>query len=109
MKPTAANEWQGTVYNPQDGKQYDATISLRDDQTLNLKGCLIAFLCQNVPWTRVPDPTPAPPQAKATKAPPKGVPKPIDFAKDPDSEICSMIPGAVPPTSVGSGGARPTH
>jgi uncharacterized protein (DUF2147 family) len=115
MKQTGPNEWQGKVYNPQDGKQYDATISLRDDQTLNLKGCLIAFLCQTVPWTRVPDPTPVsvqPPAKSPPKAAPKGQPsqpKPIDFVKDPDADICSMIPGAAPSVPVTAGGARPTH
>jgi uncharacterized protein (DUF2147 family) len=117
MKANAEQtEWQGKVYNAQDGRQYDATISTPDEQTLYLKGCLISFLCKTVPWTRVGEPTPPPTQAKATgkaapvKRPP-GVPKAIDFAKDPDAEICSTIPGAVPavPAGAGAGVPRPTH
>ncbi len=117
MKANAQQtEWAGKVYNAQDGKQYDATISSPDDQTLNMKGCLFAFLCKTVTWTRVPDPTPAPTQAKATpKAAPKaksvpGMPKPIDFTKDPDAEICPTIPGALPAaTPVNAQAPRPTH
>jgi Uncharacterized protein conserved in bacteria (DUF2147) len=114
MKPnTQQTEWKGKVYNPRDGKQYDATISLADDNTLEMKGCLIAFLCQTVQWTRVVEPAAAPTQGKvpAKAAPPKkqpaGVPKPVDFAKDPDQEICSTIPGALP--AVGGNGPGPTH
>jgi uncharacterized protein (DUF2147 family) len=115
LKPNADHtEWQGKVYNPQDGKQYDATVSTPDDKTLDLKGCLISILCKTVPWTRVGDPPSAATQAKAmakTPAPkrPAGMPKPIDFTKDPDAEICSTIPGAVAPATTGSGASRPTH
>jgi uncharacterized protein (DUF2147 family) len=117
MKANAQQtEWAGKVYNAQDGKQYDAAISSPDDQTLNMKGCLFAFLCKTVTWTRVPDPTPAPTQAKATaKAAPKakgasGMPKPIDFIKGPDAEICPTIPGALPvATPVNAQAPRPTH
>jgi uncharacterized protein (DUF2147 family) len=117
MKANAQQtEWAGKVYNAQDGKQYDAAISSPDDQTLNMKGCLFAFLCKTVTWTRVADPTPAPTQAKATaKAAPKakgppGMPKAIDFTKDPDAEICPTIPGALPAaTPVNAQAPRPTH
>lgn len=117
MKANAQQtEWAGKVYNAQDGKQYDAAISSPDDQTLNMKGCLFAFLCKTVTWTRVADPTPVPTQAKATpKAAPKakgvpGMPKPIDFTKDPDAEICPTIPGALPAaTPINAQAPRPTH
>jgi uncharacterized protein (DUF2147 family) len=103
MKANAQQtEWAGKVYNAQDGKQYDATVSSPDEQTLNMKGCLISFLCKTVTWTRVVDPTPPATQGKATnqkvapKKQPAGVPKVIDFTKDPDAEICPTIPGALP-------------
>ncbi len=116
MKANAEqNEWAGKVYNAQDGKQYDAAITSPDDQTLNMRGCLFSFLCKTVTWTRVGDPTPAPTQAKASgkaaaksKSPP-GMPKAIDFTKDPDAEICPTIPGALPATPVNAPAPRPTH
>ena len=115
MKSDKPGEWSGKVYNAQNGKQYDATISSPDDQTLNMTGCLIYPLCQTVTWTRVGDPIPAPTQGKAAPKQPKakgvpGAPKPIDFVKDPDAEICPTIPGALPAvTPVNAQAPRPTH
>ena len=111
LKPNArGTEWQGKVYNPEDGKLYDATVSLADDNTLELKGCLISFLCKTVPWTRVSE-APTPAKMAPKKAPNPAAPKTIDFQKDPDSEICSVIPGAAPaPAAVGGSGLpRATH
>jgi uncharacterized protein (DUF2147 family) len=115
MKPNAQQtEWSGKVYNAQDGKQYDATISSPDDQTLNMKGCLISFLCKTVTWTRVVDPAAAmAPKTTNQKAAPKkqpaGVPKPVDFTKDPDADICPTIPGALPATPVNAPAPRATR
>ena len=115
MKPNAQQtEWAGKVYNAQDGKQYDATISSPDDQTLNMKGCLVWPLCQTVTWTRVGEPpgsaAPKPASQKvAPKKQPAGAPKPIDFTKDPDAEICPTIPGALPATPINAPAPRPTH
>lgn len=108
MKANAkGTAWEGKVYNPQDGKQYDATISLADDNTLNLQGCLIYPLCKTVSWTRVPDLPPAAPLPKTApkKASASAAPKPVDFAKDPDAAVCSAVPGAVPPAD----GTRLAH
>jgi len=110
MKPNAGGtEWEGKVYNPEDGKLYDAKVSLADDNTLNLKGCLLSFLCKTVPWTRVAEaPPPAAKMApKKTSSP--GLPKTIDYQKDPDAEICSVIPGAAPAPAVGGGLPRAAH
>jgi uncharacterized protein (DUF2147 family) len=113
MKGDKPGEWNGKVYNAQNGKEYDATISSPDDQTLNMRGCLVYPLCQTVTWTRVGDP-PLPPSAQpktSAKAAPKkqagGPPKPLDFAKDPDADICPTIPGALPAAPINA--ARPTH
>jgi uncharacterized protein (DUF2147 family) len=99
MKPDKPGEWNGKVYNAQNGKEYDATISSPDDQTLNMRGCLVYPLCQTVTWTRVGDPIPPVPAKTSAKAapkkPPGAAPKPIDFAKDPDADICPTIPGAL--------------
>jgi uncharacterized protein (DUF2147 family) len=117
MKANAKqSEWAGKVYNAQDGKQYDAAISSPDDQTLNMRGCLFAFLCKTVTWTRVVDPAatvPTQPKVPAKAAPKTkgalGAPKTIDFTKDPDADICPTIPGALPPTPVNAPAPRPTH
>lgn len=52
MKPTGANSWKGRIYNPEDGKSYDATVTF-EDQKLKVKGCgLGGLVCQTEIWTR---------------------------------------------------------
>ena len=47
-------EWKGgKVYNPEDGKTYQGTISAVDANTLKLKGCVVAPLCKTQTWTRI--------------------------------------------------------
>ena len=41
LKPTKPNLWEGEIYNSQNGKMYGASISLVDDNTLKLEGCLV--------------------------------------------------------------------
>ena len=46
--------WKGgTIYKADNGKTYDATITLVDANTLKLKGCVVAPLCSSQTWTRV--------------------------------------------------------
>jgi uncharacterized protein (DUF2147 family) len=44
------NKWKGSVYDPEDGQDYDVDITLVGDK-LTLKGC-IAFLCDSDTWNR---------------------------------------------------------
>ena len=47
-------EWtNGKVYNPEDGNTYQGTITLVDDNTLNLRGCVIFPLCKTQTWSRL--------------------------------------------------------
>lgn len=47
-------EWTGgSVYNPADGGTYRGTITLTNDNTLRLRGCIVAPLCKTQVWTRV--------------------------------------------------------
>ena len=43
----------GTIYNAEDGKTYDARITPVDANTLKLRGCIFVPLCKNQTWTRV--------------------------------------------------------
>lgn len=48
-------EWRGgTVYNPEDGGAYRGAITMTDDNSLRLRGCIVAPLCKTQTWTRVP-------------------------------------------------------
>ena len=44
--------WKGTVYNPQNGKTYDATLKILSDKQVELKGCVAYILCGGQKWTR---------------------------------------------------------
>jgi uncharacterized protein (DUF2147 family) len=91
-------KWTGEVYNSQNGKMYQATISLSNEDTLELEGCLVWPLCQTQQWTRVKTPpvnaTPLPPIKSApvsqTKGPPaaKGT---KSAAQPPQSDTCQRV------------------
>ncbi|MBV9076541.1 MAG: DUF2147 domain-containing protein [Methylobacteriaceae bacterium] len=57
LKPGDEN-YQGQIYNNEDGKSYSVTLWLASSQTLKVKGCLIAFLCSTQDWTRTTDTLP---------------------------------------------------
>jgi len=52
MKPSAANKWDGKVYNPKEGNYWDISIILEDPNRLKLQGCML-FFCGGETWTRV--------------------------------------------------------
>ena len=48
------NKWTGgTIYNPEDGGTYKATITPEGAQTLKLKGCIVWPLCKTQTWKRI--------------------------------------------------------
>ncbi len=51
MKP-AEDHWKGKAYNPEDGKLYEITFKPKDDETADLRGCVLGFLCQTEEFTR---------------------------------------------------------
>ena len=51
MKPED-DYWKGTVYNPQNGKTYDATLKILSHTQVELKGCVAYILCGGQKWTR---------------------------------------------------------
>lgn len=50
MKPDGADKWSGKIYNAEDGKTYNASITLAGS-TLKVRGCVTVF-CQTRTWTR---------------------------------------------------------
>ncbi len=69
MRPsTEPQQWEGRVYNIDDGKIYSGNIIMKNDNELYVQGCFMMF-CRGEQWVRqdVPDqPKPAkPPQARA--------------------------------------------
>jgi uncharacterized protein (DUF2147 family) len=91
MKKTAgAEQWEGQVYNAKDGQMYSATITPVGTDQLEIKGCVLGFLCGGETWTRVGPPIPlSPANAMAKGAPkttgtaPKAAPAPVAAAPAP--------------------------
>ena len=46
------DHWKGTIYNPQNGKIYDATLKLVSHNQVELEGCVAYVLCGGQKWTR---------------------------------------------------------
>ncbi|MEM7191859.1 MAG: DUF2147 domain-containing protein [Pseudomonadota bacterium] len=65
MPQVSSNQWKGTVYNPEDGKTYSATVTLASSSKVVLKGCVARFLCREQVWLR----TSAPPPKEEEKTP----------------------------------------
>jgi uncharacterized protein (DUF2147 family) len=52
-KPAGPNKWVGQVYNAEDGKTYDGTLTEVSPTSLKLEGCALAgFVCKSQTWTR---------------------------------------------------------
>ena len=52
MKPVKPDEWQGAIYNPNDGNTYSASIKVEGD-TLKVKGCVGGVLCKTGNFVRI--------------------------------------------------------
>ena len=60
-RKAGADQWEGQVYNAKDGKLYDSTITPSSSDQLEIRGCVLGFLCGGETWTRVGPPIPSSP------------------------------------------------
>ena len=77
MVPIDSSAWQGSVYNPEEGKIYtDVKVTLASRNTIVLKGCKAWLLCGEKMWTRSKLPPSAEPKEEPieVKAPAPGEP-----------------------------------
>jgi uncharacterized protein (DUF2147 family) len=96
-KKPGVDQWEGQVYNAKDGKLYSSTITPAGTDQLEIRGCVLGFLCGGETWTRVGPPIPAS-TASAAKGPPKTVGAAKAAAKtagrsqpaDPIGDICLL-------------------
>jgi len=51
LRPQGPNQWAGQIYNPEDGKTYDARVTLESANVLKVQGCVL-FICETRTWTR---------------------------------------------------------
>ncbi len=54
MMPSGTpDKWNGQVYNPEDGKTYTGSITMKGTHQLDLQGCIAGGLfCKTQTWTR---------------------------------------------------------
>ena len=70
-RKAGADQWEGQVYNANDGKLYDSTITPSGPDQLEIRGCVLGFLCGGESWTRVAPPIPSSPANSMAKGMPK--------------------------------------
>lgn len=52
MAPTGDNKWSGKIYNADDGKTYDAHVTLVSENAMQVQGCVLSVLCKSQTWKR---------------------------------------------------------
>lgn len=69
------DHWTGKAYNPDDGKIYDITFHVKTESAENdsadLRGCVLGFLCQTETFTRAKDVPGGDPTSDAASPTPK--------------------------------------
>jgi len=99
-KKAGADSWEGQVYNAKDGQTYSSSITPTDADHLEIRGCVLGFLCGGETWTRVAPPIPSSPSNSMAKGATKGAPKtsaappPKTTAATPPKTTGSVAPGA---------------
>ena len=69
LKQIGRYEWEGSVYNPEDGKTYKANLALVKPDMIRLKGCMpMGWPCRSKFWTRSELEPPAEMMAEAADA-----------------------------------------
>jgi len=54
MTPVQPDRWQGAIYNAENGKTYQATITLNPPDRLDVEGCVLSgWVCSGESWHRV--------------------------------------------------------
>jgi uncharacterized protein (DUF2147 family) len=98
-KKPDADAWEGQVYNAKDGQSYSSTIKPVGSDQLEIRGCVLGFLCGGETWTRVAGPIPSSPVNSMAKSAPKTA------TALPKTAAPTTAPAA--PKTTGSVGAAP--
>lgn len=70
-KKPGVDSWEGQVYNAKDGQLYSSTITPLGPDQMEIRGCVLGFLCGGETWTRVGPPIPLSPANSMAKGAPK--------------------------------------
>src|SRR5260370_19479819 len=69
-KKPGVDQWEGQVYNAKDGQLYSSTITPTGTDQLEIKVCVLGFLCAGKTWTPLPPPLPRTPAHSNANHPP---------------------------------------
>jgi uncharacterized protein (DUF2147 family) len=102
-KKAGVDQWEGQVYNAKDGQFYSATITPVSNDELEIKGCVLGFLCGGETWTRVGPPIPS----NVANSMAKGAPKTVGAAP---KAAASVAPKTLAPSAAiaAKGGQKTT-
>jgi hypothetical protein len=92
MAQTKVNQWDGLIYNSQDGHTYSANIKIENPDTLRVQGCFLGILCGGEDWTRV-YPVDSPNAATTNRSPSKKKSAAIANPPPTDDDVCLSIFG----------------
>lgn len=60
MNSVRSNQWEGSIYNAENGKTYRATVTQTRPDRLEIEGCVLSgWVCSGQDWTRVTRPPPS--------------------------------------------------
>jgi uncharacterized protein (DUF2147 family) len=96
-KKPGADSWEGQVYNAKDGQTYSSSITPTDPDHLEIKGCVLGFLCGGETWTRMAPPIPSSPANSMAKGAPKAAPP----------KTSATTSATMPPKTAGTVAAAP--
>jgi uncharacterized protein (DUF2147 family) len=107
-KKAGVDQWEGQVYNAKDGQFYSSTITPIGADQLEVKGCVLGFLCGGETWTRVAPPIPSSPansMARGAPAPKSAAPA-KNLATTGTAVPGPNVPGTKTTGSVGPAGKK---
>jgi len=55
MHPSGGRKWAGKIYNADNGKTYSSELRPTGAKKLEVRGCVLSFLCGGETWTKVAD------------------------------------------------------
>ncbi|WP_244472296.1 MULTISPECIES: DUF2147 domain-containing protein [unclassified Methylobacterium] len=53
VRSATADGYDGTLYNPKDGKTYSGSLKIKGPDTLEVAGCVMSVFCKRQTWKRV--------------------------------------------------------
>jgi uncharacterized protein (DUF2147 family) len=98
-KKPGVEQWEGQVYNAKDGQLYNSTIRPIGSDQLEIKGCVLGFLCGGETWTRVAGPIPASPANSMARGAPRTTGAASRATAQPSGAPAPKTTGSVSPGS----------